>query len=139
MEFSCSSVGEGSGIVTAVIQVAAVAWVWYLALELLHATGRAKKRKKKKPVLITTECTLFSFNYLINLYNESWYKAWYPFLSLSLSSSRVSCLYLSLCYICTFLNQLIISVEISCDSTHYIITFERFYIFIKLRLPALKT
>ena len=40
--------GYGSGIGTAVAQVAAVARVRSLAWELLHTVGAAKKKKKKK-------------------------------------------------------------------------------------------
>ena len=36
----------GYSVVTAVAQVAAVVWVWSLVLELPHATGVAKKKKK---------------------------------------------------------------------------------------------
>ena len=34
--------GLGSGVVTAMAQVAAVVWVGYLALEFPHAVGAAK-------------------------------------------------------------------------------------------------
>ena len=37
--------GDGSGIVTTVAQVAAVVWVRYLAQELPHATVSARKEK----------------------------------------------------------------------------------------------
>ena len=64
-EFSCGAVGQGSGVVTALAWVAAVAQVQSLALEILHAVGmipfpkkslssgkqikaKNKKRKKKK-------------------------------------------------------------------------------------------
>ena len=42
-EFLAASVGKGSGVVTAVIWVAAVAWVPSLALELPCTAGMAKK------------------------------------------------------------------------------------------------
>ena len=48
MAFPCGSVGQGSGIVTAVALVPAVAWVRALAWELSRAMGVAKKKKKKK-------------------------------------------------------------------------------------------
>ena len=41
-EFPCGSVGQGSGVVTA------VSWVRSLAWELPHAVGAAKRGKKKK-------------------------------------------------------------------------------------------
>ena len=39
--------GSGSGIVTAVAQVAAVVWVQSLAQEFLYAVGTTKKEKEK--------------------------------------------------------------------------------------------
>ena len=39
---------QGSGVVTIVTHMAAVAWVQFLAQKLLHAVGMAKKKKKKK-------------------------------------------------------------------------------------------
>ena len=47
-EFSCGAAGRGSGIVTAVACIAAVAQVWSLAQELPQAESVAKKKKKKK-------------------------------------------------------------------------------------------
>ena len=44
-EFPGGSVGEGSGTVSSVTQVTAVAWVWCLARELPPAWGTAKTRK----------------------------------------------------------------------------------------------
>ena len=41
----CGAVGEGSNIVTAAAQVAAVVWVQSLARELPHAAGAARKKK----------------------------------------------------------------------------------------------
>ena len=49
---SCCSVGLVPGVVTAVAQVAAVAWVWSLAPELLHAAGAAKTKQNKTIVII---------------------------------------------------------------------------------------
>ena len=46
--FSGDSVISGFSIVTAEVQVAAVAQVPSLACELPHAMGTAKKKKKKK-------------------------------------------------------------------------------------------
>ena len=46
MTFACGSVGQGSGIVTAVALVPAVAWVRALAWELSRAMGVAKKKKE---------------------------------------------------------------------------------------------
>ena len=48
--FSGGSVGWGSGIVTSVAWVTAMAPVWSLAQELLPAVGAAKKKKKKKKI-----------------------------------------------------------------------------------------
>ena len=45
MEFPCGAVGEGSNIVTAAAQVAAMVWVQSLARELPHAAGAARKKK----------------------------------------------------------------------------------------------
>lgn len=47
VEFPGGSAGSGSGVTT-VAQVAAMVRVHSLALELLHVTSMAKKRKKKK-------------------------------------------------------------------------------------------
>ena len=47
-EFPCSSAGEGSGIITAAPQVAAVAWVRSLASELPHAKGKVKNKQKQR-------------------------------------------------------------------------------------------
>ena len=47
MEFVCGSAGEGSSIVTAVAQVAAVVQVWSLTQELPHAECMAKKVKER--------------------------------------------------------------------------------------------
>ena len=47
MEFSCSTVGEGSGTVTPAAWVAVVVWVQSLAWELPHDVGANKKEKKK--------------------------------------------------------------------------------------------
>ena len=46
--FPGGSAGWGFGIVTAVTQVAAVAWVWSLAWELLNKHGQKKKTNKQK-------------------------------------------------------------------------------------------
>ena len=43
LEFSSGAVGKGSGIVTAVVQVAAVTRIRSLAWEILHAVNTAKK------------------------------------------------------------------------------------------------
>ena len=43
-EFHGSSAGSGSGIVTAVTLIAAVAWIWFLAPELLYVVGVAKQK-----------------------------------------------------------------------------------------------
>ena len=40
-DFPCGSMGQGSGVITAVAQVPSPAW------ELPHVTGTAKKKKKK--------------------------------------------------------------------------------------------
>ena len=48
MEFSCGTVGWGSGIVIAAAWIAAVLWVRSLAQEFPHTTGMAKKTKTKK-------------------------------------------------------------------------------------------
>ena len=45
-EFSCGAVGQGSGVVTALAWVAAVAQVQSLALEILHAVGMFPFPKK---------------------------------------------------------------------------------------------
>lgn len=45
LEFPCGTAGEGSSLVTAMAQAAAVAQVASLAQELLHAKGTAKKKK----------------------------------------------------------------------------------------------
>ena len=47
-EFPLASAGWGSSVATAVALVTAVAQVRFLAQELVHATGKAKKKKKKK-------------------------------------------------------------------------------------------
>ena len=44
-EFCGGIAGYGSGIVTAVAQIAAAAWVHTLAQEIPHAAGVAKKKK----------------------------------------------------------------------------------------------
>lgn len=44
MEFPCGAVGEGSNIVTAAAQVAAMVWVQSLARELPHSKGMAKRK-----------------------------------------------------------------------------------------------
>ena len=46
--FPYGSVGEGSGIVTAMAWVAAELWVQSLALELLHAVDIAKNKSETK-------------------------------------------------------------------------------------------
>ena len=43
-EMDCGAAGEGSGVVTIVIQVAAVAQVQSQAQELPHASGAAKRK-----------------------------------------------------------------------------------------------
>lgn len=47
-QFPCGEAGWGSGIVTAMITVAAMAWVHSLARELPHAMGVVKKLKDLK-------------------------------------------------------------------------------------------
>ena len=47
--------GSGSGIVTAVAQVAAVVWVQSLAQEFLYAVGTTKKKKKKKKKVLMVD------------------------------------------------------------------------------------
>ena len=47
-EFPGASVGSGSGVVTAVAQVTAVAWVRSLAQEFPHGTVMAKKKKERE-------------------------------------------------------------------------------------------
>ena len=47
MEFPGGSAGERAGIVTAKVQVTAIAWIWSLAQEFLHAEGRAKNKKHR--------------------------------------------------------------------------------------------
>ena len=46
-QFSCGTVGYGSGVVTDTVWTAAMAWVQSLAWEFSYATGVAKKKKKK--------------------------------------------------------------------------------------------
>ena len=46
-EFPGGIVSQGSGLVTAVAQVTAVAWVRSLALELPHAEGVEEEKKKR--------------------------------------------------------------------------------------------
>ena len=46
-EFSCGAVGQGSGVVTAAAQVAAVAQVQSLAQQLPYAVSMAKKQTKQ--------------------------------------------------------------------------------------------
>lgn len=45
VEVPGSSVEQGSAVVTAVVLVATVAWVWSLIWELRYAEGMAKKKK----------------------------------------------------------------------------------------------
>ena len=52
---------QGSGTVTAVAQLTAVAWVQFLAWELIHATGLAKKKKKKMAILPEVNYRLLKF------------------------------------------------------------------------------
>ena len=47
-EFPCGAVGQGSGIVTAVVPVIATVRVSSLAPERVHEEGVAKKQKKEK-------------------------------------------------------------------------------------------
>ena len=55
---------KGSCIVTAVAQVATVVQVRVPALELLHAIGRAKKkRKKKKGKMVNFMLYIFHHNF----------------------------------------------------------------------------
>lgn len=44
LQFSCGTVNQGSGIVTVVVQVTAVAQIWNQAQELPHAMRVAKKK-----------------------------------------------------------------------------------------------
>ena len=44
-----SSLVVGDSVLALLWLGSAVAWVWSLAWELLHATGVAKKKKKKNP------------------------------------------------------------------------------------------
>ena len=44
----CGTAGWWSGIAAAMAQVAAMAWIWFLAWELPYAAGVAKKRKEKE-------------------------------------------------------------------------------------------
>ena len=50
LEFPCGSASEGSGIVTAIAQVTAVAQVGFLACELPYAAGVAPKQKQNKTI-----------------------------------------------------------------------------------------
>ena len=52
LEFPCGAAGEGSGVVSAAVWVAAVAQVQSLVRELPHAVGAAKKEKKKNDSLV---------------------------------------------------------------------------------------
>ena len=54
LEFPGGSSGLGSSIVTVVVWVAAVVWVWFLAWELLHAERVAGKKKSKVTVGIVS-------------------------------------------------------------------------------------
>ena len=47
-ELPLRQVGEGSGLVAAAAQLAAVLPMWYLAQEIPHALDTAEKKKKKK-------------------------------------------------------------------------------------------
>ena len=57
-EFLCGAVGYGSGIVTPVSRVSAVAWVQSLARKLLHDVGAARKKGGKKEAFYPCQYSL---------------------------------------------------------------------------------
>ena len=58
VEFFCGTVGKGSGVVTALAQVAALVQVWSLAWERPHATGTTKKSKMEMCLSGRSPCLL---------------------------------------------------------------------------------
>ena len=64
-EFSYGTAGKGSGIITAVAWIAAVAWVWSWVQKFAYAVGTAKKKRKGKYLDMCPEVDQMVILYLV--------------------------------------------------------------------------